>query len=112
LVKATKDEQEYSPFSVLTNVQTQACLEDYLATWKQINFTKNTTKHYAALFEEWFKYNTNIPLEDSTTQMVEKYMQNLVVERKPGSSLHKITFCVNKFYLKKSITRTIIHQLF
>jgi len=64
LVKATKDEQEYSPFSVLTNVQTQACLEDYLATWKQINFTKNTTKHYAALFEEWFKYNTNIPLED------------------------------------------------
>ncbi len=81
------------------------CPPEYTAKMKQLNYTESSIKNYVSLFEEFINYHENTEPADITPEMIERYMQYLVMERKFGTSSHRIAISAIKFYYEK-----VLHQ--
>ncbi len=84
------------PYRKMANYK--PCPAEYAAKLKQLNYTESTIENYVPLFEEFINYYADTEIADITPEMIEKYMQYLVIERKFGSSSHKIAISAIKFY--------------
>ena len=87
------------PFRKMANFK--PCPVEYIAKMKQLNYTEASIRNYVPLFEEFINYFTDTDPSEITPEMIERYMQYLVMERKYGSSSHKMAICAIKFYYEK-----------
>jgi len=91
------------PFRKMANYK--PCPAEYIAKMKQLNYTEASIQNYVPLFEEFINYYVATDAAEISPEMIERYMQYLVMERKYSSSSHKMVICAVKFYYEK-----VLHQ--
>lgn len=84
----------------------RAVPQEYIAKMKQLNYTQSSIDNYVPLFEEFINYYPDNAIEEITPAMVEAYMQYLVLDRKYGTSSHRMAISAIKFYYEKVLHRS------
>lgn len=83
----------------------RAAPEEYTAKMKQLNYTQSSIDNYVPLFEEFINYYPDDAIEEITPAMIEAYMQYLVLDRKYGTSSHRMAISAIKFYYERVLHR-------